>query len=336
MVLEFVKTIYDMTKDLPIDRDFYDRALLGIETEKIAPQVYSLLKRQGRLSQTSLPFQQRLKELFEQGLYQNLIIKSQLDGILGRLEEHGIDVIPLKGIYFAEKYFGHVGARTTGDIDLLIRVKDIEKTIEIVKSLGFIMEVEVIADHFHHSFGKVIPFSVIPLTVEIHWNIVKENSSNINIEELWDEAVSIGHYNHIKELSPLHTFYMICLHGWRHNLDSMKYFIDIMQVMYYDHSSIDFEKLFNLSVAHLTKKRLIRTLSIVYQQFPDLMELKYLPLKRNMPFWAYKQPKGIKLYIDFFDYQFFSYDIFKHSLSEFIQWAFPYQKRSKAQIDESR
>lgn len=333
MILDFVKIIFDESRELPGEKDIYDKALIDIEKEKIAPQIYSLLKQQGRLTHTPVFFQQRLKTLYEQGLYQNLIIKYQMDRILAGLEEQGIDVIPLKGVFLAEKYFGHVGARPTGDIDILIRGKDIEKTVEIVKSLGFVMEVEVIQDHFHCSFGKNLPFSKIPLTVEIHWNIVKENTSKFNIEDLWNEAISIGTYAHVKELSPLHTFYMICLHGWRHNLDSTKYFIDIMQVLYNENSSIDYEKLFKLSDAHLTKKRLIRTLSIVYQQFPDLMEVKKLPFKRKLPFWAYKQPKGINLYIDFFDYQFLSYDSIKHCLTEFYQWVFPHKVKLPKQYD---
>ncbi len=43
---------------------------------------------------------------------------------------------------------------------------------------------------------------------------------------MWNDSSTIEGYQHVRELSDLHTFYMICLHGWRHNLDSLKYFID--------------------------------------------------------------------------------------------------------------
>ena len=67
--------------------------------------------------------------------------------------------------------------------------------------------------HFHSSYSKPLPMSNIPLTVELHWHIVKENTANFQIEELWNDSTTIEGYQHIKELSDLHTFYLICLHG---------------------------------------------------------------------------------------------------------------------------
>ncbi|MBT2642223.1 nucleotidyltransferase family protein [Bacillus sp. ISL-41] len=320
MSLDFVGILYNEGMELPKEEEYYDRAILEIDKEKIAPQVYSLLKRQGNLNLTPVSFQQKLKQKYEKGLYQNLIIKSQFDCILERLDEQAIDVIPLKGVFMAEKYFGHTGARPTGDIDILIRHRDIEKTIEIVKSLGFILELEVIPDHFHCSFGKVLPYSEIPLTVEIHWNLVKENTSDFTIEDIWKDTKPIGDFKHVKEMAPLHTFYMVCLHGWRHNLDSAKYFIDILQILHFYHNHINYDELIKLAENHQTKKRIIRTLSIVYKQFSYLDSFKILSYKRAMPFWRYKQGKGLKLYLDFLDYQLLSYDKFSHVWMEFTQW----------------
>ena len=104
--------------------------------------------------------------------------------------------------------------------------QDIEIAEQAVKKIGYIIEETRIPFHFHSSFSKSIPGSNIPLTVEIHWNLVKENTSNFQIEEMWTDSSIIEGYQHVRELSDLHTFYMICLHGWRHNLDSLKYFID--------------------------------------------------------------------------------------------------------------
>lgn len=45
---------------------------------------------------------------------------------------------------------------------------------------------------------------------------------------------------------------------------------------------------------------------------------KKCPLK-----WAFFRVKGIKQYMDFIDYQFFSYDSVKHSMIEIRHWIFP-------------
>ncbi|CAM3870210.1 nucleotidyltransferase family protein [Cytobacillus oceanisediminis] len=44
------------------------------------------------------------------------------------------EVSPLKGVTFAQKYFGYIGTRGTSDIDLLIRPYQLEKAIEFITS----------------------------------------------------------------------------------------------------------------------------------------------------------------------------------------------------------
>jgi hypothetical protein len=332
MSIEMVKLIYDQNTVLPQDDKFYQRALQDIEEDGISSQVYFLLKQQGRLSQTPSYFQQRLKESYDKGLFQNLLIKNQTDEILKVFEGKGIDVIALKGVYFAERYFGHIGARATSDIDLLIQCQELDKAIEIIKSLGFSIEEEKIPGHFHCSFSKKLPGSTMPLVVELHWNIVKESTSQFNINDLWRQAKHVSNFQHVKEFSPNHLFYMICLHGWRHNLDSMKYFLDIIQLIHTLGREIDFDDLLKLAASHKTLRRLKRTLSIVYEQFPHLSDVKRLPFEVKTTRWEYRRVKGLKQYVDFFDYQFLSYDTFKHSIIELHHWFWPSKYDLETQI----
>ncbi|MGG3564228.1 nucleotidyltransferase family protein [Neobacillus rhizosphaerae] len=332
MSIEMVKLIYDQNTVLPQDDKFFQRALQDIEEDGISSQVFFLLKQQGRLTETPSFFQQRLKECYDKGLFQNLLIKNQTDAILKSFEGKGIDVIALKGVYFAERYFGHIGARATSDIDLLIQFQELDKAIEIIKSLGFSVEEEMIHGHFHCSFSKKLPGSTMPLVVELHWNIVKENTSQFDINDLWGLAERFCNYQHIMELSPTHLFYMICLHGWRHNLDSMKYFLDIIQLIHTLGKENDYDDLLKLAASHKTLRRLKRTLSIVYNQFPHLSIVKRLPFEVKTTRWEYRRVKGLKQYVDFIDYQFLSYDTFKHSIIELHYWFWPSKYDLEAQI----
>jgi hypothetical protein len=276
------------------------------------------------LEQTPVFFQERIKEQYEESLFLSLYIKNQLTKVLDTFETMELSTIPLKGVLFAEKYFGHIGARGTSDIDLLIHPKDLEKAISTVIALGFTINEEPIEGHFHCSFSKPIPNSKIPLTVELHWNLLKDDTSKLPIEEFWQQATPLGNYQHIYELSDYHTFYMICLHGWRHNLDSPKHFLDIIQLIYRIGDRVDYIQLLVQARHHRTQKRMIRTLAIVYQQHPYLQKVKPLPVKRpNL--WDYKafkngHKKQLKNYLDFIDYSFFSYDSISHSKSEFFNW----------------
>ncbi|WP_207627600.1 MULTISPECIES: nucleotidyltransferase family protein [Bacillaceae] len=332
--MELVKAIYDPKSLMPTDKKFYENTIQDIELDGISSQIYFLLKEQGRLEQTPSFFQARLKETYERGLYQNLFIKNQTNQILKKFEDERLDVIALKGVYFADKYFGHIGARTTSDIDLLIRLEDLEKAIDTVKSLGYLMEKEVIPGYFHCSLWKELPHSKIPLVVELHWSLIKEKTSSFEIEDIWNQSLSVGQFSYIKELSLQHTFYMILLHGWRHNLDSPKYFLDIIQVINQMDDEHDYEILLKLAGSHQTLKRITRTLSIVYQQFPHLDLVKKFPYKESTVTWEYRSAKGLKQFVDFIDYKFFSFDMDKHSFIELYNWIWPSRIDAIAQLGE--
>lgn len=320
--MNWMKALYE--SEVTLDSYDYKSLLKEIMEFGVAPQVYSLLKQQGKLGQTPIFFQERLKEQYKESLFLSLFIKSQLTKVLDRFEERELPAIPLKGVLFAEKYFGHIGARGTSDIDLLIHPEDLEKAIATVTDLGFFVEEEPIEGHFHCSYSKPIPNSKIPLTVELHWGLLKDDTSKLPMDEFWVNARPLPNYQHIFELCDYHTFYMICLHGWRHNLDSPKHFLDIIQLIYRIGDQIDYIDLLIQAKNHRTQKRMIRTLSIVYQQHPYLQKVRPLPVRR-LNFWDYRVFKmghktTLKNYLDFLDYSFLSYDSWSYSSSEFFGW----------------
>jgi hypothetical protein len=320
--MNWIEALYE--SEITLDSYDYKFLLKELMEFGVAPQVYTLLKQQGKLVQSPIFFQERLKEQYEENLFLSLFIKSQLTKVLNCFEERELLAIPLKGVLFAEKYFGHIGARGTSDIDLLIQPEDLQKAISIVTALGFSVEEEPIEGHFHCSYSKPIPNSKIPLTVELHWNLLKDDTSKLPIEEFWVNARPLPNYQHIFELSDYHTFYMICLHGWRHNLDSPKHFLDIIQLIYRMGDQIDYIQLLIQARQHRTQKRMIRTLSIVYQQHPYLQKIKPLPVRR-LNLWDYQafkmgHKKTLKNYLDFIDYSFFSYDRWSYCRSEFFGW----------------
>ncbi|PEJ58447.1 hypothetical protein CN692_09245 [Bacillus sp. AFS002410] len=321
MIINFLKSVYSQPPIILDKSISYEQLLEDIEFFSISAQIYHLLKKHNLFDQTPLFFQERLKNNCTKVFYQNIFIKSEWEKIASLLDKNNILTIPLKGVTFAEKYFENIGSRSTSDIDILIKSHQIKQATILIKSLGFIIEQDPIPSHFHCSFSKSLPNSPIPLTVELHWNIMRDDTSSINIEDFWSDAQPLHNYNSIYELSDYHTFYMICLHGWRHNLDSLKYFLDIMQLIYVVGDKLDYEKLFLDATSHQTHKRLIRTLSIVYDLFPELHFIREFKLKKSTSFWKYNsirfpKDRSLNKYVDYIDYQFFSYDKIKHSFLE--------------------
>jgi hypothetical protein len=323
--IEFLSFLYDRELVLSEDATRYEQWLLDDDILAIGPQVYSLLQQQGRLNDVPAFFQEKMKERFQASFYRNLFIKNQTMEILHTFEARGIEVIPLKGVVFSEMYFGHLGARPTSDIDLLVRKDDLHRAIEYVQELGFQVEEEEIKGHFHSSFSKELPGSQIPLTVELHWGILSENNALLEIQEFWKQSKPVPSYVHVKELSNFHTFYMICLHSWRHNLDSLKHYLDMIQLIMILGEELDYERLMQDATRHKTKKRLVRTLSILYQECAFLEKIKPFPYKKGSSYLSYDAKKDrfgsrLRRYADFIDYQFLSYDNASHMIHEVVKW----------------
>lgn len=340
MIIPFLQSLYDQNAELPVRKEIYHELIEDIKYFSIEPQVYQLLKQQEKLNQTPLFFREHLKTKANHTLLINLFLKGQLEKILGLFESSRIDVIPLKGVLFAENYFGHIAARPTSDIDLLIKKPDLQKVKGLFKEAGFTYEEDGPIDHFHCSFIKELPGSAIPIVVEIHWDLLKENTSNLEIENFWRNAKPYQSYNYTYELSEQHTFYMIVLHAWRHNLDSLKHFLDIMQLIEYLNVKISYKTLFQQAATEKTLRRVLRTLSIVYKMFPVFENKIPLSTDQNLgKWWMYKgirekDYRGLNVYLNYFDYLLFSYDKRIHSRIAFKEWLdeFFYYKMKKLRL----
>ncbi|WP_251030315.1 nucleotidyltransferase family protein [Bacillus sp. ISL-35] len=327
---QLVSALYINEIELPGDEVYYEQLLKNQDIDSIAPQLYQLLKLQGKLDRVPDFFRQYLKEKYFQTMQINLFVKHETTQLLNAFEERSMKVIPQKGVGFAEAYFNSLGARKTSDIDLLVKVQDIDAAVKLVNQLGFTVEEERIPGHFHCSYSKKLPGSEIPLVVELHWDLLKESTAQFNIEEFWQAAKPLGQYSSVKELSRIHVFYMIVLHGWRHNLDSLKYYLDIIQLIHFLRDDLDFDLLIIMTEKHKTRKRIIRTLSSVYQEFPFLDYIKPFPYKSSRRYLEFGKKKNgssfYKKYTDYVDYQYFSYDTPSHTIREIIATILPAKK----------
>lgn len=202
-----------------------------------------------------------------------------------------------------------------------------DKAAICIRKLGFSHEKNELPSHFNRGFYKELPDSPCPLAVELHWNLVDENTSNINLEVIWKSSEAYqSTCTYVKELSDYHTFYMIVLHGWRHNLDSLKYDFDIVQMITVLTNRLNYERLIDDAEIQLTKRRLIRTLSILYERYPFLTSIKTFPDFIHKKTVAIPEERSLKRYATFLDYQFLSYDSFGHRLRELKLWFFPSKK----------
>ncbi|MFB5189238.1 nucleotidyltransferase family protein [Alicyclobacillus fastidiosus] len=289
MIADLMKSLYHLRTPPIAGSAFFEGCIEEIETYSIAAQVYQLLRDTDTLDRVPEFFRNYVSRKHEKTMFQNLYIKHQQEVIFDALERADIGVIPLKGILFAERYFGHWSARGSSDIDLLVAKEDVDRTIECLRSLGYSGPARYNPIHFHCVLWKETNHREMPLNVEVHWGLVKERDSRMNVKDLWKHSVPVHEYQCIRELSVQNAFYAICLHGANHRMDSYKYVLDIVQMVHRRGQDIDYPKLFTQAGDDGTARRIAAVLAYVYQQFPHLHQIKPLDARK----WSLIPPGAI-------------------------------------------
>ncbi|QSO53692.1 nucleotidyltransferase family protein [Alicyclobacillus curvatus] len=255
----------------------FEHILSDIRESSILPQVLRLLHDSGQLHAIPSHLRNELMMRREQFVGQSLFIRRIQEEICNTLEDTKTPVIPLKGIYFAERFFGHFAARPTSDIDLLVRDTDVSEVIRCLRALGFHGPSRFNPVHFHCVMWKPIEGAQPTLNVEVHWSLMHRHSSSLDMEALWAGASPKESYQYVYELSVLHTFYAICLHGANHAMESFKYSLDVAHLLYRFGRQIDLPVLLTQAKRDKTYTRVRTVLAKVYQQFPSLHRIKPLP-----------------------------------------------------------
>jgi hypothetical protein len=130
-----------------------------------------------------------LKSVYHEAALNNMAAFKEIIVILKALSANDIPVIPLKGVYAADKLFQDFGVYPSSDIDLLVPLNFLEKIKRILDSeCGYssveeISQKDLLNSHYHLIFKRQI-------TLEVHWNLVKRYFS-IPEEFWWESAFPV-------------------------------------------------------------------------------------------------------------------------------------------------
>ncbi|KRF35882.1 nucleotidyltransferase family protein [Paenibacillus sp. Soil787] len=287
LVLDFMKTLYNEEANFEFSEAEYEQIGSDLDEYSLAGMAYYMLRDSDRWLTLPAQLRSKLGSEFEYLVQQNFVIKVETERILNIFEKEGIEVIPLKGIPYSERFYGHFAVRGTGDIDLLIRQSSLPHAVRVLEELGYHF-IEKDNRGYHEVYYRVVSDGSIPLLVELHWSIDNPRLSEIRVEDFWDSALPIKNFQYIKQFNDLHTLYFICLHSMKHFMLSPRYIIDIAHLLHKSGEDFNIQQLLALSRKHHTSKRINAALSIVYDIFPDL----FRSLKFN------RRPYKIKPYYD--------------------------------------
>lgn len=178
-----------------------------------------------------------LRGLFHDNARRNLFLTGELLKILKLLEAHGIPAIPFKGPTLAAFAYRNLALRQFGDLDILVRERDIPTAKGLLISLGYqqqsslsrAQEAAFLHSEKHYVFERNDGRS----RVELHWSLVtRSDACRLDSEYLWVhlERVSLGGSS-VWTLSPEDLLLILCVHGWRHHWERLSLIYDVAKVI---------------------------------------------------------------------------------------------------------
>lgn len=232
-----------------LSRPFDGERLAGLA---LRHEVHPLLER--ALSRAGLPpsspWRSHLRSACHQTLARNLILEGEIRRILPVLAGGGAPALVLKGPPFAREAFGGVGLRTSHDIDLWIRARDVEAAVRALTSCGYRPWEPLRAEDIPWlvAFEKAANFvrraGSLPLHVDLHWDIASpEMAITADPEGIWLRAVEApsGHGPELTFAREDLLLYLL-IHAGAHGWARLKHLCDIDALVVRSGHSLDWDQ----------------------------------------------------------------------------------------------
>jgi hypothetical protein len=151
-----------------------------------------------------------------------MLALDQLEEALSAFETAHLEVIVLKGALFAAHYYPSPGLRPFGDLDLLVRRKDLSKAVEALECLGYEAfqgydgrgQAWWTEHHNHWIFKK--PGA---LPVELHWALTPPRSEvQFDESSLWRDSARVSDRPHVRQMSDVDQLLYLAVHAVKHQL----------------------------------------------------------------------------------------------------------------------
>ena len=213
----------------------WDSFITQARCHGIAPGAYLHFKQ----LENSIPkgIRDRLRRMYLWNLSHNLRLWSALERILRTFNQANIDVIPLKGILLAEHLHGHIGIRSSSDLDLLVRKEDFPRAKNELARIGYVPTRRPYSEEFigtflrHQGFSKPDP-SDNRTYLEVHWNFYVKHPKEFDMSWAWKNAIAINVDGlRILTLSPSDTLLHLAINLRLHGYLSLRLFGDLYGLM---------------------------------------------------------------------------------------------------------
>jgi hypothetical protein len=178
-----------------------------------------------------------LKQSYQTNLHKNLLLSRELMRIIEHLSAIGVDVMPYKGLALAEVLYGDITLRQAGDIDLLIRQKDVPCIRKAVGELGYLphaplselQERAYLKSGYEYAFDSAAGRNIL----EVQWAIQPRfYAIDFDMDGLFARAVTISVAGHPAKMpSPADLLLVLSAHAAKHVWGRLLWLCDIARLM---------------------------------------------------------------------------------------------------------
>jgi len=196
--------------------------------------------------------------------------------IVSILASEGIRTLVFKGVALALQYYPDPATRVTGDIDVLIRREDADRTLVILAKEGWVLS---------HNQGKLPVLKMlvghcgVHLTgtngnsLDLHWRGFFGAAEEKAYRAFWDRAVVIRRAaSEIYTLGSADQLLHACVHGLKwHAVPSCRWVADAVMIARLEGATLDWGQLVQSAREHGVDLRVGRALAYVGSRFDSVI-----------------------------------------------------------------
>jgi len=175
-------------------------------------------------------FAQKIRQLQRAQVLSGLQMTAELFRLVDQFRDGGLDTLVVKGPTLALQAYGDTGARQYGDLDFLVRQKDILRATELMIAAGYKPEISPEAISAKRIPGQYVFVRIAaPLLVELHTErTMRYFPRGLPIEEFFARRQSVSVDGHqIPALAIEDEVLLICIHGAKHLWERLSLVADV-------------------------------------------------------------------------------------------------------------
>lgn len=248
-----VKLLTDNSRPIDLARLMEHASMNGV-----APLLYCNLKSLNLVRQNAMD---RLRSAYLRTVGENVRKGREMMRVLGLLREKGIAAIPLKGPVASDVIFGDPGLYPSGDLDILVKPSDLERTKKILLEAGYkegeAREEDMLQSSYHILFDKDGYF------LEVHWNLAFRY---FDVPPLfWWEEAGVAEYEGVQlpvlsaERYVLYSIFRFYSHAFR----PLRFFVLSAEIINKDEKVMDWPKLISSARKYKMERLVLFSLKLM-------------------------------------------------------------------------